>query len=75
MVQISDTSVAELSVAIPLVLGALAMCLVRTIAQTEQSRCTRLDCLCCHLVREPPPAAAAAEDVNVAVAADAVGRV
>ena len=60
---VSSTSVAELSVAIPLLLGAFGLCLVRCLAQVEQSRCTRLDCMCCHIERDPPGAEAA---VNVA---------
>jgi hypothetical protein len=50
--EISATSITELSLAVASVLGALALCLVKCIAQTEQSRCTKLDCLCCHLERD-----------------------
>jgi hypothetical protein len=58
---VSSTSVAELSVAIPLLLGALGLCIVRCLAQVEQSRCTRVDCMCCHIERDPPAAEDAAD--------------
>ena len=50
--EISATSITELSIAAAAILGALGMCLTKCIAQTEQSRCTKLDCMCCHLERD-----------------------
>lgn len=62
--QISATSLTELSIAISAVLGALALCLTKCIAQTEQSRCTKLDCLCCHLERDTEHPVEIVEDVG-----------
>lgn len=44
----------ELATASVAVLGALGVCLVRVIGQTEQSRCSKVNCFCLSCDREPP---------------------
>ena len=50
---ISNSSITELSVAIIGVLSALGICLNRCIAQIEQSRCSKIKCCGIEIARTP----------------------
>ena len=50
--RLADATITEASIAIAAILAALSVCCSRVLAQLEQSRCSRLDCLCCHVERD-----------------------
>ena len=55
----------ELTTASVAILGALGLCLVRVIGQTEQSRCSKIDCLCIKCDRDVPPAPSPIPEIEI----------
>jgi len=55
----------ELTTASVAILGALGVCLTRVIGQTEQSRCSKIDCLCIKCDRDVPPISSPIPEIEI----------